>query len=84
MNLLSFFRPDEGAVLLPEDLNLPEYKPATELEVFASRVRQIVTGLDTQIADSEVQLEQLIARIADLKRIRDGQNLALRYMEGDI
>lgn len=85
MKLLSLFNREEVDVgIEPTDLVEPDFRPATELEVFASRTRQIVDGLDVQIADLDRQITEAIARLGDLKRIRDGQNLALRYMEGEI
>lgn len=82
-NPLQIFRREE-ALLTEDDIPSSDFKPATELEVFAARTRDIVEGLDQQISTLERQIEAAIARAGDLKRIRDSQNLALRYMEGDI
>lgn len=82
-NPLQIFRREE-ALLTEDDIRPSEFARATELEVYASRTRDIIVGLDEQISTLERQIEEAIAALGDKKRIRDSQNLALRYMEGDI
>lgn len=82
-NPLQLFRREE-VLLTEDDIPSHSFSPATELEVFAARTRDIVGGLDEQISNLDRQINEAIARLGDLKRIREGQSLALRYMEGDI
>lgn len=77
MDLIKYFR-REDELLTPDDLDI---RPMTELEHFQSRTRDIVDGLDTQIAALDQQINDAIARLNDLRKIRTAQELALRFME---
>lgn len=83
MTVLSIFRRRDEVVLAPEDLN-DDIRPMTELEQFASATRTIVGGLEEKIESLDAEINRKIAQLGDLRRIRDSQALALRYMEGDI
>lgn len=82
MNFLRLIRPNE-IIIPPEDLN-EDIRPMSELEQFASATRSIVGGLDEKITALDAEINRKIAQLGDLRRIRAGQELALRYMEGEI
>jgi hypothetical protein len=82
MNFLRLIRHNPNEVVLTDDDF--DFAPMTELETFAARTREIVGGLDSQIADLDAEINAKIARLGDLRRIRASQDLALRYMEDGI
>jgi hypothetical protein len=83
MKLLQLFKSD----VLDFDLaptELSDIQPMTELDQFASATAKIINGLDDQIESLDNEINMKIARLGDLRRIRESQSLALRYMNGDI
>lgn len=83
MNLLRLIRHNPNEVVLTDD-DFSSFAPMSELETFAARTREIVGGLDAQIADLDAEINAKIARLGNLRRIRSAQDLALRHMEGEI
>lgn len=81
MKVLQLFRSD---VLDITPAEVEEMQPMTELDQFASATRRIVSGLDDKISLLDEEITRKIAQLGDLRRIRESQSLALRYMEGDI
>jgi hypothetical protein len=84
MNLRQLINWGDNPVMLTEDDDLrpAEYRPMTELDHFVSKTKSMVDGLEEQITDLDAEITRQIARLNDLKLIREAQALALRHMEG--
>jgi len=66
-----------------DDLVPADYRPMTELDSFVAETHKMIDGLGHQIDTLDSQITAAIARLNDLKTIREAQVLALRHMTTD-
>lgn len=79
-NLLKRTEEPSTEIEIQED----DFRPMSELEHFTSKTRTMLAGLDVRIETLDREINEMIARLGDLRRIRSAQELALRHMEGEL